>query len=152
MSFGGFESLNIGFEATETKRRQKKSFNPDFTGDLDLDFLSRGIPFESSERVGKQTARNILGQRGRIASTPLRVKAEGNLQDAFLTDPTASPQIDPSVRRVKRNGRRKKINKRDKGRRTLTKEAERLRRGGQPRTSKQSGFVSSSDLSFRSVI
>lgn len=150
MSFnGGFESLNIGFEARETKRRQKKSFNPDFTGDLDLDFLSRGIPFESSERVGKQTARNILGQRGRIASTPLRVKAEGNLQDAFLTDPLASPRIDPSTRR---NGRRKKINKRDKGRRTLTKEAERLRRGGQPRTSKQSGFVSSSDLSFRSVI
>jgi len=149
MSFGGFESLDIGFQARETKRRQKKSFNPDFTGDLDLDFLSRGIPFESSERVGKQTARNILGQRGRVASTPLRVRSEGNLQDAFLTDPLAVPKIDPSVRR---NGRRKKINKRDKGRKSLTKEAERLRRGGQPRTSKQAGFVSSSDLSFRSVI
>lgn len=147
MSFEGFGSFD--FQVAETKRRQKKSFNPDFTGDLDLDFLSRGIPFESSERVGKQTARNILGQRGRIASTPLRVRSEGNLQDAFLTDPLATPRIDPSTRR---NGRRKKINKRDRGRRTLVKEAERLRRGGQPRTSKQTNGFSSSDLSFRSVI
>lgn len=144
-AFEGISGIDFTFE--ESKRRRKKSFNPDFTGDLDLDFLSRGIPFGSSEKVGKQTTKNILQQRGRIASTPLRLEAEGGLQDAFLTDPVASPQIDPSRKRKK-----KTKNKRDRERKTLASEAERLRRGGRPRTSKQTFGFSSSDLSFRSVI
>ena len=147
MSFGGFEGLDIDIGIEEQKRRRKKSFSADFTGDLDLDLLSRGVPFGTPERVGKQTARNILRQRGRISSTPLRVRSEGNLQDAFLTNPLASPEIDPSGKR-----RKKSKNKRDKDRKTLVSEAERLRRGGRPRTSKQTIGFSSSDLSFRSVI
>lgn len=146
MSFEGLP-FEIGFE--ETKRRRKKSFSPSFTGDLDLEKLSRGMPFPTSEDFGKQSASNLLlGQRGRVESTPLRVRAEGNLQDAFLTNPLASPSIDPSR---KSNGKRKK-NKLSRSRKSLVKEAERLRRGGQPRTSKQTQGFSSSDLSFRSVI
>lgn len=147
MSFEGIEGLGLDIGVEEKKRRRKKSFSADFTGDLDLDLLSRGIPFGTPERVGKQTARNILRQRGRIASTPLRVKSEGNLQDAFLTNPLASPEIDPSSRR-----RKKSKSKRDRERKTLASESERLRRGGQPRSSKQTIGFSSSDLSFRSVI
>ena len=147
MSFNSGIGFDIGFE--ETKRRRKKSFSPDFTGDLDLEKLSRGMPFPTSESFGKQSAKNLLlGQRGRIESTPTRLRAEGNLQDAFLTNPLAAPSVDPSR---KSNGKRKK-NRRDRGRKSLVKEAERLRRGGQPRTSKQTIGFSSSDLSFRSVI
>jgi hypothetical protein len=132
----------------ETKRRRRKSAIPDFTGDIDLESLSRGVPFPSSEDFGKRaTQRNLLAQRGRLEKTPLRLQAEGNIDDAFLTNPLAAPSVDPSR---KSNGKRKK-NKRDRGRSSLLKESERLARGGAPRNARQSGF-SELDQSFGSVI
>jgi len=122
------DGIDIGFN--EAKRRRKSSAIPSFSGDLDIDRLSRGIPFGSSEDVGAQTRRNLLGQRGRLEQTPTRIKSEGNIQDAFLTNPLASPTIDSSR---KSNGKRKNgQNKRDKGRANLVKVNRKLRRGGQP--------------------
>lgn len=138
----------VGIE--ESKRRRKRSAIPSFTGDLDLDSLSRGVPFKSSSDFGRaQTRRNLLGQRGRVEQTPLRIKSEGNIQDAFLTDPLASPTIDSSR---KSNGKRKKgKSKRDKGRKSLIKESRRLTRGGAPRNVRERDVFSPNDVSFRSL-
>jgi len=148
MSIEGFPSIDIGFG--ELKRRRKRSAIPSFTGDLDLDSLSRGIPFQSSSDFGRnQTQRNLLGQRGRVESTPLRIKSEGNIQDAFLTDPLSAPTIDVSR---KSNGKRKKgKSKRDKGRKSLVKESKRLFRGGAPRNVRERDDFSINDNSFRSL-
>jgi len=124
----------------ETRRRRKKSFAPDFTGDIDLDKLSKGQPFPTSDVFGKRAVRrSLLGQRSRVEQTPLRLKAEGNLEDAFLTDPLAAPSIDPSR---KSDGSRKsgKRNNVSKGRKGILTERERLRRGGRPRSSRQTEF------------
>jgi len=144
MSFDGFD---IGLR--EFKRRRKVSSIPSFTGDIDLKKLARGIPFESSGDFGKnQTRRNLLSQRGRLEQTPLRVKAEGNIDDAFLTDPLSAPTIDPTR---KSNGKRKKGNKRDKGRASLINEGRRLKRGGAPRNIVEQDSFSDNDNSFRSL-
>lgn len=141
------DGIDIGFD--ERSRRRKRSAIPSFSGDLDIDKLSRGIPFKSSSDVGAQTRRNLLGQRGRVEATPLRVKSEGNIQDAFLTNPLASPTIDSSR---KSNGKRKKgRSKRDKGRKSLIKESRRLTRGGAPRNVRERDVFSPSDVSFRSL-
>lgn len=140
------DGIDIGIN--ERSRRRKRSAIPSFSGDLDIDKLARGIPFGTSADVGAQTRRNLLGQRGRVEQTPLRIKSEGNIQDAFLTDPLASPTIDSSR---KSNGKRKKgkkINKRDKGRRSLVKESARLKGGGTPRSSRQEDIFSPNDNSF----
>jgi len=130
MSFEGIE-IDIGIE--ETKRRRKGSAIPSFTGDLDLNLLARGMPFPTSEAFGQRSARNLLlAQRGRIESTPLRVKAEGNIQDAFLTNPLAAPSIDPSR---KSNGKRK--SRLSKSRSKLLKENRRLSKGKVPRNRRQ---------------
>lgn len=143
------DGIDIGFE--EKQRRRKRSAIPSFSGDLDIDKLSRGIPFGTSEDVGAQTRRNLLGQRSRVEATPTRVKSEGNIEDAFLTNPLASPAIDVSR---KSNGKRKKgkrkINKRDKGRANLVRESKRLARGGAPRNVRQNEF-SFNDNSFRGL-
>lgn len=143
MSFNG---IDLGFG--ERARRRKRSAIPSFSGDLDIDRLSRGIPFGSSEDVGAQTRRNLLGQRGRLEQTPLRIKSEGNIEDAFLTDPLSAPTIDVSR---KSNGKRKKGNKRDKGRSSLIKENRRLRRGGQPNNIFETDVNAINDDSFRSL-
>ena len=138
-------SFDIGI--VETRRRRKRSAIPSFTGDIDLQKLARGVQFHSSADFGKRaTQQNLLGQRGRVASTPLRLQAEGDLTDAFLTNPLASPTIDPSR---KSNGKRKK-SKRDKGRSSLVKERTRLGRGKAPRNSRQADF-SLNDTSFRGL-
>ena len=140
------DGINIGLD--EGTKRRKRSAIPSFSGDLDLDRLSRGIPFGTSQDVNRQTQRNLLGQRGRVEQTPLRIKSEGNIEDAFLTDPLASPTIDSSR---KSNGKRKKgkkINKRDKSRRSLVKESARLKGGGTPRSSRQEDIFSPNDNSF----
>lgn len=139
------DGIDIGLD--ERERRRKRSAIPSFSGDLDIDKLSRGIPFGTSRDVGAQTKRNLLGQRARIESTPTRVRSEGNIQDAFLTDPLASPTIDSSR---KSNGKRKKgkINKRDKSRRSLVKESARLKGGGTPRSSRQQDIFSPNDNAF----
>lgn len=138
-------AFDIGFD--ESKRRRKKSAVPSFTGDIDLDSLARGVPFPSSEDFGKlATQRNLLGQRGRIERTPIRVEAEGDLTDAFLTNPLAAPTVDPSR---KSNGRRKQ-SKRDRGRSSIVKERARLNRGGARRSSRQEDF-DLRDTSFRSL-
>jgi len=138
------DGIDIGFD--ERTRRRKRSAIPSFSGDLDIDKLSRGIPFKTSADVGAQTRRNLLGQRGRVEQTPLRIKSEGNIQDAFLTDPLASPTIDSSR---KSNGKRKKgKSKRDRGRRSLVKESARLKGGGTPRSSRQEDIFSPNDNSF----
>ena len=140
------DGIDIGLD--ESSRRRKRSAIPSFSGDLDLDRLSRGIPFGTSQDVNRQTQRNLLGQRGRVEQTPLRIKSEGNIEDAFLTDPLASPTIDSSR---KSNGKRKKgkkINKRDKSRRSLVKESARLKGGGTPRSSRQEDIFSPNDNSF----
>lgn len=145
MSFNG--GFDLGFD--ERTRRKKRSAIPSFSGDLDIDKLARGIPFGTSRDVGSQTRRNLLGQRGRVEQTPLRIKSEGNIEDAFLTDPLASPTIDSSR---KSNGKRKKgKSKRDKGRKSLIKESRRLSRGGAPRNVKQEDIFSPNDTSFRSL-
>ncbi len=148
MSFEGFPSIDLGFG--ELKRRRKRSAIPSFTGDLDLDSLARGIPFQSSADFGRsQTQKNLLGQRGRVESTPLRIESEGNIQDAFLTDPLSAPSIDVSR---KSNGKRKKgKSKRDKGRINLVKENRRLRRGGQPNNIFETDPNVINDDSFRSL-
>ena len=148
MSFDGIDiGFNGGFD--ETTRRRKKSAIPSFSGDLDLESLSRGIPFGTSEDVNAQTKRNLLGQRGRLEQTPLRIKSEGNIQDAFLTDPLSAPTIDVSR---KSNGKRKKGNKRDKGRKGLIKESRRVARGGAPRNQvEEDNIFSANDTSFRSL-
>ena len=146
MSFNGFD---IGF--TEFKRRKKVSAIPSFTGDIDLKKLARGIPFESSGDFGKnQTRRNLLAQRGRLEQTPLRVQAEGNIEDAFLANPLSAPSIDPTR---KSNGKRKKgkQSKRDKGRASLVNEGRRLKRGGAPRNIVEQDSFSDNDNSFRSL-
>jgi len=138
MSFDIDRAFDVGVQ--ESKRRRKKSFNPDFTGDIDLDKLSKGQPFPTSDVFGaSQTRRNLLGQRERVERTPLRVKAEGKLQDAFLTNPLAAPSIDPTR---KSDGRRKtgKRNNVSKARKGLLTERERLRRGGRPRSQRQEQF------------
>lgn len=138
MSFDIDRAFDVGVK--ESKRRRKRSFNPDFTGDIDLDKLVKGEPFPTSDVFGaSQTRRNLLGQRGRVERTPLRLEAEGNLQDAFLTDPLAAPSIDPTR---KSDGRRKtgKRNNVSRGRKGLLTERERLRRGGRPRTARQTEF------------
>ena len=137
------DGIDIG-GFNEKARRRKASAIPSFSGDLDLDSLSRGIPFGSSEDVRNQTKRNLLGQRGRLEQTPTRIKSEGNIQDAFLTDPLASPTIDSSR---KSNGKRKK-KKLDKSRRSLVKESARLKSGGTPRNTKQEDIFSPNDNSF----
>lgn len=139
MSFDIDRAFDVGVQ--ESKRRRKKSFNPDFTGDIDLDKLSKGQPFPTSDVFGaSQTKRNLLRQRGRVERTPTRLKAEGNLEDAFLTNPLAAPSIDPTR---KSDGSRKNGVRRNnvaKGRKGLLTERERLRRGGRPRTARQSEF------------
>lgn len=134
--------IDRAFEVSvrESKRRQKRSFNPDFTGDLDLDKLSRAQPFPTSDVFGSsRTKRNLLGQRGRVERTPLRLKAEGNLQDAFLTNPLAAPSIDPSRKSdgTRKNGKRNNV---ARGQKSLLTERERLRRGGRPRSRRQTEF------------
>jgi len=142
-----FDGIDIGFN--ERARRKKRSAIPSFSGDLDIDRLARGIPFGSSEDVGAQTRRNLLGQRGRVEATPLRVRAEGNIDDAFLADPLSAPAIDVSR---KSNGKRKKgKSKRDKGRKSLIKESRRLTRGGAPRNTFEEDVFSPNDSSFRSL-
>jgi len=142
-----FDGIDLGFD--ERARRKRKSAIPSFSGNLDLDRLSRGIPFGSSEDVGAQTRRNLLGQRGRVEQTPLRIKSEGNIDDAFLADPLSAPAIDVSR---KSNGKRKKgKNKRDKGRTTLVKESRRLTRGGAPKNAVEEDIFSPNDSSFRSL-
>ena len=142
-----FDGIDLGFN--ERARRKKRSAIPSFSGDLDIDRLSRGIPFGSSEDVGAQTRRNLLGQRGRVEATPLRVRAEGNIDDAFLADPLSAPAIDVSR---KSNGKRKKgKSKRDKGRSNLVKENRRLRRGGQPNNIFETDPNVINDDSFRSL-
>ncbi len=145
MSFDGID-IGIG----EERRRKKRSAIPSFTGDLDLDSLARGVPFETSSNFGRaQTQRNLLGQRGRVEATPLRVRAEGRIEDAFLTDPLSAPAIDVSR---KSNGKRKKgRSKRDKGRKSLIKESRRLTRGGAPRNVRERDVFSPNDVSFRSL-
>ncbi len=138
MSFGIDRAFDVGIR--ESKRRRKGSFAPDFTGDIDLKKLSKGEPFPTSDVFGaKQVRQNLLGQRGRVERTPLRLEAEGNLEDAFLTNPLAAPTVDPSR---KSDGRRKqgKRNSVSKGRKGLLSERERLRRGGKPRTARQTEF------------
>lgn len=138
MSFEIDKAFDVGLR--ESKRRRKRSFNPDFTGDLDLDKLSKAQPFPTSDVFGsKQTRRNLLAERGRVEQTPLRLEAEGNLEDAFLTNPVAAPSVDPSR---KSDGRRKtgKRNNVSKGRKGLLTERERLRRGGRPRSPRQTEF------------
>ncbi len=147
MSFNGGFDIGLG----EFKRRRKQSFSPSFTGDIDLKKLSRGQPFPTSSVFGKnQTQRNLLAQRNRLQQTPTRVKAEGNIEDAFLTNPLASPTIDPTR---KSNGKRKKgkQNKRDKGRASLVNEGRRLKRGGAPRNIVEQDSFSDNDNSFRSL-
>jgi len=147
MSFDGFNSgFDVGF--SEQRRRKKGSAIPSFSGDLDLNSLSRGIPFGTSEDVNAQTKRNLLGQRTKVESTPLRIKAEGNISDAFLADPLSAPTIDVSR---KSNGKRKKGNSRDKGRKNLVKENRRLRRGGQPNNIFETDPDVINDSSFRSL-
>lgn len=138
MSFDIDKAFDVGLR--ESKRRQKRSFNPDFTGDLDLDKLSRAQPFPTSDVFGSsRTRRNLLGQRGRVERTPLRLKAEGNLQDAFLTNPLAAPSIDPTRKSdgTRKNGKRNNV---ARGRKSLLTERERLRRGGVPRSRRQTEF------------
>lgn len=135
MSFDDFS-----FGVTESRRRKSKSFAPDFTGDIDLEKLIRAEPFSTSDVFGKRAVRkNLLGQRARVEQTPLRLEAEGGLEDAFLTDPLAAPSIDPSR---KSDGTRKitKRNNVSKGRKGLLTERERLRRGGKPRNLRQTEF------------
>lgn len=144
-----FDGIDIGFK--EFNRRKKQSAIPSFTGDIDLGSLSRGVPFPSSKVFGKsQTQRNILNQRGRVEETPLRVQAEGNIEDAFLTDPLSAPSIDPSR---KSNGKKKKgkQNKRDKSRANLLNENRRLARGGAPKNTDEQDINSINDFSFRSI-
>ncbi|NIS94947.1 MAG: hypothetical protein GTN97_03355 [Nitrosopumilaceae archaeon] len=145
MSFEGFD---IG--EAEFNRRQKRSAIPSFTGDIDLEKLSKGVPFPSSADFGKQvTQRNLLAQRVRLEQTPLRVEAERGITDAFLADPLVAPTIDPTR---KSNGKRKKMrNKRDRGRASLLRERERLARGGAPRNQRQADDFSELDDSFRSL-
>ncbi len=138
MSFDIDKAFDVGLK--ESKRRKKRSFNPDFTGDLDLDKLSRAQTFPTSDVFGaKATRRNLLSQRGRVEQTPLRLEAEGKLEDAFLTNPLAAPSIDPSR---KSDGRSKtgKRNNVSKGRKGLLSERERLRIGGRPRSPRQTEF------------
>lgn len=138
MSFDIDRSFDVGLR--ETKRRRKGSFNPDFTGDIDLDKLSRAQPFPTSDVFGsKQTRQNLLGQRGRVEQTPLRLKAEGKLKDAFLTNPLAAPAVDPS-RKSDGTRKRGKRNNVSRGRKGLLTERERLRRGGRPRSPRQTEF------------
>ena len=145
----GFDpSFEVGL--SERQRRRKQSFAPDFTGDIDLQKLVRGEPFPTSEVFGKATVRrNLLGQRARVEQTPLRLKAEGNLQDAFLTNPLAAPSIDPSR---KSNGKRKK-SKLSKSRSSLIRESRRLSKGGRPRNARQLARRGTRELdtSFRSL-
>lgn len=144
-----FDGIDIGFN--ESKRRRKNSAIPSFTGDIDLDSLARGVPFPSSQDFGEsQTIRNLRSARGRVEETPLRVKAEGNIDDAFLTDPLSAPSIDPTR---KSNGKRKKgkQNKRDKSRANLLNENRRLARGGAPRNVEEEDINSINDFSFRSL-
>jgi len=140
------DGIDIGLVDEGTKRR-KRSAIPSFSGDLDLERLSRGIPFGSSQDVNIQTQRNLLGQRGRLEQTPTRIRSEGNIKDAFLTNPLASPTVDSSR---KSNGKKKK-NKRDKGRKSLIKENRRLRRGGQPNNIFETDTNVINDNSFRSL-
>lgn len=113
------DGIDIGID--ESARRRKRSAIPSFSGDLDIDKLARGIPFESSESVNTQTQKNLI--------SPFTTRAE-NLGQT--------------------NGRtkRKKINKRDKGRRSLVKESARLKSGGRPRSSRQQDIFSPNDNSF----
>ena len=143
-----FDGIDLGFD--ERSRRKKRSAIPSFSGNLDLDKLSRGIPFGSSEAVGAQTRRNLLGQRGRVEATPLRIESEGNIEDAFLADPLSAPAIDVSR---KSNGKRKKgkQSKRDKSRENLVTENRRLRRGGQPNNIFETDVNAVNDDSFRSL-
>lgn len=153
-----FDGIDLGFN--ESKRRKKASAIPSFTGDIDLGSLARGTPFPSSEVFGKtggrgrprqsQTIRNLNAQRGIVGQTPLRIKAEGNIEDAFLTDPLSAPSIDPSR---KSNGKRKKgkQNKRDKGRANLLNERNKLKRGGAPKNVVEQETFSENDFSFRSL-
>lgn len=146
MSFDGFD-----FGLSESKRRKKQSAIPSFTGDIDLGSLARGVPFPSSEAFGEeQTIRNLRSQRGRVEETPLRVRAEGNIDDAFLADPLSAPSIDPSR---KSNGKRKKgkQNKRDKARANLLNENRRLARGGAPKNVDEQDIDAINDFSFRSL-
>lgn len=114
------DGIDIGID-DESARRRKRSAIPSFSGDLDIDKLARGEPFDSAEGVNAQTQRNLN-----------------------------SPFTTASENRGKTNGRtkRKKINKRDKGRRSLTKESNRLKSGGRPRSSKQQDIFSPNDNSF----
>jgi len=142
-----FDGIFNGID--ESTRRRKRSAIPSFSGDLDIDRLARGIPFGTSQDVNSQTIRNLRQQRGGIGTTPLRIKAEGNIQDAFLADPLSAPSIDPSR---KSNGKRKKgKNKRDKGRGSLVKESKRLQRGGAPKNTFEEDIFSPNDSSFRSL-
>jgi len=146
MSFDDFD-----FSITESRRRKSKSFAPDFTGDIDLEKLIRAEPFQTSDVFGQRAVkRNLLGQRARVEQTPLRLKAEGGLEDAFLTDPLAAPSIDPTR---KSNGKRKK-NKLSKSRSSLLKESARLGKGGTPRSLRQLRRRDTRELdqSFRSLL
>lgn len=114
------DGIDIG-GIDESARRRKGSAIPSFSGDLDLDSLSRGIPFGTSQDVNTQTQKNL-----------------------------SSPFTTASENRGTTNGRtkRKKINKRDKGRRSLTKETNRLKSGGRPRSTQQEDIFSPNDNSF----
>jgi len=141
-------TFDIGLD--ESRRRRKKSFSADFTGDIDLESLSRGMPFPSSRDFGRRrTQRNILGQRARVERTPLRLQSEGRLQDAFLTNPLAAPSIDPSR---KSNGRKKR-SRLSRSRSSVLKESARLGKGGAPRNLRQAQRRSNRELdqSFRSL-
>ena len=120
MSINGDFSGGIDI-VDESARRRKRSAIPSFSGDLDIDKLARGIPFESSENVNVQTQKNLI--------SPFTTRAE-NLGQT--------------------NGRtkRKKINRRDKGRRSLVKESNRLKSGGRPRNVRQQNQFSFNDNSF----
>lgn len=132
MSFDFDPSLEIAF--AEGRRRRKQSFAPDFTGDIDLNKLVRGEPFPTSDVFGaRQVRQNLLRQRGRVERTPLRLRAEGRLEDAFLTNPLAAPSIDPTR---KSNGKRKK-SRLSKSRSSLLRESARLGKGGRPRNPRQ---------------
>lgn len=134
MSFDIDRAFDVGL--TENRRRKRKSAIPDFTGDIDLDSLSRGNPFPTSDVFGKRTVRKgLLKQRSRVEQTPLRLEAEGQIKDAFLTDPLAAPITDPS-RMVKE----RKRNNVARGQKSLLTERERLRRGGKPRSRRQTEF------------
>jgi len=141
-------TFDIGID--ESRRRRKKSFSADFTGDIDLESLSRGMPFPSSRDFGKRaTQLNILRQRGRVERTPTRLRSEGRLQDAFLTNPLAAPSIDPSR---KSNGRKKR-SRLSRSRSSLVRESARLGKGGRPRNLRQARRRDTRELdtNFRSL-